>query len=72
MQVVFIQTGCSNPPRKLKDIEEQLRSLHGKPTLLRLADNAQDREDVNRLLEDLREAVNEYMVCSQPYHSSQC
>ena len=62
MQVISIQTGCSNPPRKLKDMEEQLRSLDGKPALLQLTDNDQDGEGVNRLLEDLREAIHDYMV----------
>ena len=62
MQVISIQTGCSNPPRKLKDIEGRLRSLHGKPALLRLADNDQESEGVNGLLEDLRDAVHDYMV----------
>ena len=62
MQVISIQTGCSNPPRKLKDIEERLGSLDGKPALLQLADNAQDSEDVNGLLEDLRDAVHDYTV----------
>ena len=62
MQVISIQTGCSKPPRKLKDIEERLRSLNGKPALLRLTDNGQDSEDVNGLLEDLRETVHDYMV----------
>ena len=64
MQVVSIQTGCSKPPRKLKDIEGRLRPLDGKLALLRLAHNAQDSEGVNGLLEDLREAVNDYMVRS--------
>ena len=64
MQVVSIQIGFLNPPSKLKDIEEQLQSLHGKPVLLRLVDNAQDGEDVNGLLEDLREAIGDYMVRS--------
>ena len=62
MQVIFIQTGCSKPLRKLKDIEERLRSLDGKPALLRLADNVQGSEGVNGLLEDLRDAVHDYMV----------
>ena len=62
MQVVSVQTKCLNPPSKLKDLEEQLRSLHGKFALLRIADNVQDGEDVNGLLEDLREVVNDYMV----------
>ena len=56
-----------NPsPSKLKWIEERLRTLHGKPVLLRLVDNAQDGEDVSGLLEDLQEAVNGYMVCLWP------
>ena len=62
MQVISIQTGCSKPLRKLKDIEERLRPLDGKPALLRLTDNGQDSEDVNGLLEDLRETVHDYMV----------
>ena len=62
MQVISIQTGCSNPPRKLKDIEERLRSLDGEPALLRLADNDQGSEGVNGLLEHLREALHDYMV----------
>ena len=62
MQVASVQEGCLNLSRKLKDIEEQLRSLHEKFLLLRLVDNAQDGDDVSGLLEDLREAVNDYMV----------
>ena len=49
---------------KLKDIEEQIRTLHGKSAFQRLADSVQDNEDVNGLLEDLQEAVNDYMVRS--------
>ena len=64
MRAVPIQTGCLNPPRKLKYIEEQLLALHGKFVLLRIADGVQDNEDVSGLLEDLQEAVNDYMVCS--------
>jgi len=64
MQVVSVQTGYLNPPRKLKGIEEQLRSLHAKSALLRFVNNVQDSEDVSGLLEDLQEAVNDYMVCS--------
>ena len=63
MQTVFVQTGYSNLASKLKDIEEHLRSLHEKSALRRFADNAQDSEDVSGLLEDLQEAVNDYMVC---------
>ena len=64
MQVVSVQTGCLNLHSKLKDIEEQLRSLHEKPVPLRIIDNVQDGEDVTGLLEDLQEAVNDYMVRS--------
>jgi hypothetical protein len=66
MRAVFGHTGCLNPPRKLKGIEEQLQSsrLCEKSAVLRFVDNAQDNEDVNGLLEDLREVVNDYMVRS--------
>ena len=38
--------------------------------LLRLVDNAQDGEDVSGLLEDLQEAVNDYMVRLRLWRSS--
>jgi len=63
-QVVSVRTGCLNSPRKLGDIKEQLHSLRGKSAPLRYLDNIQDGEDVNGLLEDLQEAVNDYMVRS--------
>ena len=66
MQVVSARTRCLHLPSKFKDIEEQLKSLYGKFVLLRIVDNAQDGEDVNGLLEDLREAINDYMVRSRP------
>jgi len=62
MQVIPVQTGCLNPPSKLEDVEEQLQSLRGESALLRFVDNAQAGEDVNRILEDIQEAVNDYMV----------
>ena len=62
--MVSVQTEYSSPPSKLKDIEEQLRSLSGKSVPLRYLDNVQDGEDVGGLLEDLQEAVNDYLVCS--------
>ena len=65
-QVVSVQTRCSNPPSKLEDIEVQLRSLREESALLRLVDNVQDGEDVNGLLDDLQEALNDYMVRSRP------
>jgi len=64
MQAVFVRPRCSNPPSKLKEIEEQIQSLHGKSALQRLVDSVQDSEDVSGLLEDLQEAVNDYMVRS--------
>jgi len=63
MPVVSFLTRFSNPPRILKGIEEQLQSLGGKSMPLRYLDNVQDGEDVTGLLEDLQEAVNDYMVC---------
>ena len=64
-QAVSVQTGYLNSPSKLKDIEGQLRPLHEKPVPLRFLDNAQDGEDVTGLLEDLQEAINDYLVCSR-------
>ena len=64
MQVVFVRTGCLNPPSKLKDIEERLQPFGGKSVPLRYLDSAQDSEDISGLLEDLHEAVSDYMVCS--------
>jgi len=62
--VVSIQTGCLDPSSKLKGVGEQVRTLDEKSTALRYLDNAQDSEDVNGLLEDLQEAVNNYLVRS--------
>ena len=43
-----------------------MESLDRKSTPLRFLDNAQDKDDVNGLLEDLQEAVGDYMVRSLP------
>ena len=64
MRVVSIWTGCLNPPSKLEGIKAQLGLLGGKSTALQFFDNTQDNEDVSGLLEDLQEAINDYMVCS--------
>ena len=64
MQEVSTRTRCLNSPRKLKEIEEQLQPLYGKSMPLRFVDNGQDGEDVSGLLEDLQQAVNDYMVRS--------
>ena len=49
-------------PRKLKDIEGQLRSLYGRSRLQRVANYFQDDEDVLGLLEDLQEVISNYEV----------
>lgn len=64
MQVVFVLTGCLNPPSRLKEIEEESRSLGEKSVPLRYLDSAQDSKVVSGLLNDLQEAVNDYMVRS--------
>jgi len=64
MQAVSVQTGYLNLPSKLEDIEERLQLFHEESALLRLVDNAQDNSRVSGLLEDLQEAVDEYMVRS--------
>jgi hypothetical protein len=69
---ISAQTGCLNPARKFKDIEEQLRSLGGKSVPLRFVDNVQDGEDVTGLLDDLQEALNDYMVRSWSRPSPTC
>ena len=47
-----------------------LRSLSEKPGLQRLADHSQDDEEVFRLLEDLREAIDNYKVRLRPSNLS--
>ena len=62
MQEVSTRTRCLNPPRKLNEIGEQLWPLYEKSMPVRLVDNNQDGDDVSGLLEDLQQAVNDYMV----------
>ncbi|KAF9785740.1 hypothetical protein BJ322DRAFT_1210370 [Thelephora terrestris] len=50
---------------RFKIIEETLRSLHQKSTIVRVADHVQDSEEVSGLLEDLREAINDYQMVQQ-------
>ncbi|KAF9644995.1 hypothetical protein BDM02DRAFT_3272053 [Thelephora ganbajun] len=45
-------------------IEGQLRSLSEKPGLRRLDEHVQDDEEVSGLLEDIRETISDYQVCS--------
>jgi len=65
MEIASVWDECLNPLSTLKIIEGKLRSLGGKSATLRYLDDVQDSEDVGALLEDLQEAVNDYMVCSQ-------
>ena len=62
MRAVSVQAGYSCPFSKLKDIEERSRPLREKFVLLRFVDSVEDGKDVNGLLEDIREAVGDYMV----------
>ena len=63
MKAIPAHAGCLCPFSKLKVIQEQLVSLGAKSVPLQYLDNAQDSEDINGLLEDLQEAVGDYMVC---------
>lgn len=54
----------SLPFRKLKDIEEELRLFPAKSEPHQLASPIKGNEQVSGLLEDLREAVFAYQVCS--------
>ena len=62
MRVVSVQAGYSHPLSKLKDIVERSRPLRDKFALLRFVDSDEDSKDVSGLLEDIREAVGDYMV----------
>jgi len=70
MLLSSIQTRRLSPSSKLEDIGGKLRSLCAKSNLQRFADHVQDDEDVAGLLEDLREAISDYQVCSLPWLSS--
>ncbi|KAF9779596.1 hypothetical protein BJ322DRAFT_1221434 [Thelephora terrestris] len=50
---------------KFKSIEETLRLFPQKSLILRVADHVKDNEDVSGLLEDLREAINDYQMVQQ-------
>ena len=71
MRVIPVETWRLNPPSKLENLEEQLQSLRGESALLQLVNNVQGDEDVDRLLEDLQEAIDDYMVRSRQWRSSQ-
>jgi hypothetical protein len=63
-QLVPIQTRRRVPPSKFEDIERQLRPLSKKSGMRQLADHVQGVKEVYGLLEDLRETVSDYQVCS--------
>ncbi|KAF9784018.1 hypothetical protein BJ322DRAFT_1125528, partial [Thelephora terrestris] len=50
---------------KFTTIEETLRSFSQKSLISRVADHVKDNEDVSGLLEDLREAINDYQMVQQ-------
>ncbi|KAF9784004.1 hypothetical protein BJ322DRAFT_890154 [Thelephora terrestris] len=50
---------------KFKTIEETLRSFSQKTLIPRIVDHVKDDEDVSGLLEDLREAINDYQMVQQ-------
>ena len=53
-----------NPPSKTRDIGVQLQLLHRKSALLQPTNSPKGSEGVSRLLEDLQEIIDNYMVCS--------
>ncbi|KAF9644990.1 hypothetical protein BDM02DRAFT_3121009 [Thelephora ganbajun] len=54
--------------RKFRGIEGQLRSLSEKHGVRRLVDHIQDDEEVSGLLEDIREIISDYQVCSRLWY----
>jgi len=70
--IIHPQDMTLSPSSKLRGIEENLRSLYENPALQPPADNVQDDEEVSGLLEDLREIMSDYQVCSQPWHACRC
>ena len=65
MQLFLPCSQRSFPLSKLNAIGEQLRPLCEEQESLRPIDHVQVREDVFRLLEDLREAILSYQVRSR-------
>ena len=63
--MISVQAQYSHLFSGLKVIKDQLVPLSEKPVSLQILDNVQDGEDINGLLEDLQEAVRNYMVYLQ-------
>ena len=62
MPVVSVQVGYSHLPSKLKDIEKRSGPLRDKFVFLRYLDSVQDSKDVSGFVENIREAIEDYMV----------
>ena len=62
--MLILHVRCSSPARKLKNIEERLRSSSEKLASSKLVDRVQGDEEVLQHLEDLREAIFDYQVRS--------
>ena len=57
---------CSVPSSKFKDVGERLRPFAEEPEQHKLDGNpTQSHEEVSGLLEDVRETILNYQVCSQ-------
>ena len=63
-QVVSVQTGCLNPSSQLKKIGGWVVPSKGEiaPELERFLNDTRDTKFVNRLLEDVQEAIGGYLV----------
>jgi hypothetical protein len=72
LEPISIQPKHSQLLRKFKAIEETLGSFPEKSLISRIADHVKDNEDVSGLLEDVREAINDYQVCLQSQHPPRC
>ena len=59
-----IHTWCLEASSTFKTIGEKLLLLDQKSAFLRFTDHVQDNEEVSGLLEDLREAIDDYQVRS--------
>jgi len=62
MQIIPVWTGGLNPPSRFKGIKEELQSFAGNSMPLRYFGGVQDGEDIGGLLDDLQEAIDDYMV----------
>ena len=54
------------------DTEKDLKTFYDKNKLRQVAEHVKDGKDVSAYIEDVDEAINNYMVCSWPLNSSRC